>query len=165
MNQGEVQDVGPPAQIYLAPKTAFSAAFMGEVNRIDATMRTKNKIETPFGPWTLPKATTGHFEENDPLKLFFRPEHLRVAIDQDTDHARDANQATDASHVMAALGIGTVIDTAFFGTHHRCRLTFDGVQNLDVIAHLPPTLTIATNDRFSLKLDLSLIVLLPGEAS
>lgn len=165
MNRGEVQDVGTPAQIYLAPKTAFSAAFMGEVNGIDVTMRTQNKIETPFGPWTLPKAITDHFEENDPLKLFFRPEHLRVAIDQDTNRATDADQVLTASHALADLGIGRVTDAAFFGTHHRCRLTFDGAQNLDVIAHLSPTLTIAANDRFSFKLDLSSIVLLPGESS
>jgi spermidine/putrescine transport system ATP-binding protein len=34
MNQGRIEDQGPPRQVYLQPKTLFTAGFMGEVNRI-----------------------------------------------------------------------------------------------------------------------------------
>jgi spermidine/putrescine transport system ATP-binding protein len=34
MNGGRIVDVGPPRDVYLRPKSLFSAGFMGEVNRI-----------------------------------------------------------------------------------------------------------------------------------
>jgi spermidine/putrescine transport system ATP-binding protein len=34
MNAGRIEDHGPPRQVYLQPKTLFTAGFMGEVNRI-----------------------------------------------------------------------------------------------------------------------------------
>ena len=37
MNAGRIEDAGPPAEVYLRPKTLFSANFMGEVNRIAVT--------------------------------------------------------------------------------------------------------------------------------
>jgi len=34
MNGGRIEDQGPPREVYLRPRTLFSAGFMGEVNRI-----------------------------------------------------------------------------------------------------------------------------------
>ena len=34
MNAGRIEHVGPPREVYLQPKTLFTAGFMGEVNRI-----------------------------------------------------------------------------------------------------------------------------------
>ena len=34
MNAGRIEDFGPPREVYLHPKTLFTASFMGEVNRI-----------------------------------------------------------------------------------------------------------------------------------
>ncbi|MBI1170097.1 ATP-binding cassette domain-containing protein [bacterium] len=34
MNAGKIADVGPPREVYLSPKSLFSAAFMGEINQI-----------------------------------------------------------------------------------------------------------------------------------
>lgn len=34
MSAGKIADVGPPREVYLHPKTLFSAAFMGEINQI-----------------------------------------------------------------------------------------------------------------------------------
>ncbi len=41
MNAGRIEDVGPPRQVYLSPKSLFSAGFMGEINKIslDGTWR------------------------------------------------------------------------------------------------------------------------------
>lgn len=38
MNHGKVEDVGPPKEIYLRPKTLFSANFMGDINLIPSTL-------------------------------------------------------------------------------------------------------------------------------
>ncbi len=34
MNGGKIEDLGPPRDVYLRPKSLFSAGFMGDVNRI-----------------------------------------------------------------------------------------------------------------------------------
>jgi spermidine/putrescine transport system ATP-binding protein len=34
MNAGRIEHVGPPREVYLQPKTLFTAGFMGEINRI-----------------------------------------------------------------------------------------------------------------------------------
>ena len=34
MNGGKIEDHGPPSEVYLHPKTLFTAGFMGEINRI-----------------------------------------------------------------------------------------------------------------------------------
>ena len=34
MNAGRIEDVGPPRDVYLSPKSLFSAGFMGEINKI-----------------------------------------------------------------------------------------------------------------------------------
>ena len=52
MNAGRVQDFGPPRQVYLHPKTLFTAGFMGEVNRIPVTGG-----HAPFGPVPVPDGT------------------------------------------------------------------------------------------------------------
>ena len=45
MNAGQIEDFGPPRQVYLHPKTLFTASFMGEVNRIPIV-----NGQAPFGP-------------------------------------------------------------------------------------------------------------------
>jgi len=52
MNAGRVEDFGPPRQVYLQPKTLFTAGFMGEVNRIPVT-----NGQAPFGPLPVPDGT------------------------------------------------------------------------------------------------------------
>ncbi|MBC7477759.1 MAG: ABC transporter ATP-binding protein [Pseudorhodobacter sp.] len=34
MNSGKIADIGPPREVYLRPKSLFSAAFMGEINQL-----------------------------------------------------------------------------------------------------------------------------------
>jgi spermidine/putrescine transport system ATP-binding protein len=52
MNQGRIEDLGPPRQVYLTPRTLFSAGFMGEVNRIEV-----RGGQAPFGQVGLPDGT------------------------------------------------------------------------------------------------------------
>jgi spermidine/putrescine transport system ATP-binding protein len=49
MNAGRIEDFGPPREVYLHPKTLFTASFMGEVNRIPVT-----NGQAPFGPVQVP---------------------------------------------------------------------------------------------------------------
>ncbi|AZL59672.1 ABC transporter ATP-binding protein [Tabrizicola piscis] len=52
MNAGRVEDFGPPREVYLHPKTLFTAGFMGEVNRVAVVGG-----QAPFGPVDVPDGT------------------------------------------------------------------------------------------------------------
>ena len=45
MSAGKIADIGPPREVYLHPKSLFSAAFMGEINQIPVTLG-----QSPLGP-------------------------------------------------------------------------------------------------------------------
>ncbi len=111
MNQGQIEDIGPPQDIYLAPKSLFSAAFMGEINLIPATPNGIG-IDTPLGPIAVAATSI------KPQTLCLRPENIGLSGD-------------------LALGPARLIDAAFFGTHHRCHFAPLAAPDLTLIAHLP----------------------------
>ncbi|MBC8129449.1 MAG: ABC transporter ATP-binding protein, partial [Rhizobiaceae bacterium] len=53
MNRGRIEDMGPPQAIYLAPKTVFSATFMGQSNLLPGRIARRDGgrvlIETALG--------------------------------------------------------------------------------------------------------------------
>ncbi|NBE07255.1 ABC transporter ATP-binding protein [Paragemmobacter ruber] len=49
MNGGRIADVGPPRELYLRPKSLFSAGFMGEVNKVPV-----KGGAAAFGPVAVP---------------------------------------------------------------------------------------------------------------
>ncbi len=111
MNQGRIEDIGPPQQIYLTPKSLFSAAFMGEINLIPA-IPNGTSITTPLGPLSIAPISP------KPQTLCLRPENIGLAGD-------------------LPLGPAKLTDTAFFGTHYRCHFTPLAAPALSLIAHLP----------------------------
>ncbi|WP_417279755.1 ABC transporter ATP-binding protein [Celeribacter sp.] len=52
MNHGKIEHCGTPEEVYLTPKTLFSANFMGEMNRI----RVSAAGASPLGPLDVPAA-------------------------------------------------------------------------------------------------------------
>jgi spermidine/putrescine transport system ATP-binding protein len=52
MNAGRIEDFGPPREVYLHPRTLFTAGFMGEVNRVPVTQGA-----AAFGPVPVPDGT------------------------------------------------------------------------------------------------------------
>ena len=52
MNAGRIEHVGPPREVYLQPKTLFTAGFMGEINRVPV-----QGGQAPFGPVPAPDGT------------------------------------------------------------------------------------------------------------
>jgi spermidine/putrescine transport system ATP-binding protein len=114
MNAGRIEDDGPPARVYRAPRTLFAADFMGEMNHIPARA-TGDAVDTPFGrlPSVLPAG---------PATLCLRPEAMRPAM------------------TPGDLRIGPVRvrSAAFFGTHARVHVVPDAAPDLVLVAHLPP---------------------------
>ncbi len=114
MNGGRIEDQGPPRQVYLRPKTLFSAGFMGEVNRIPV-----KGGQSPLGP--LPVADgvlclrPEAISDRGPLRLgpcrvvetTFFGTHLRATVEP---AAAPGFHLTVHLPQGAAPAIGTVLD-------------------------------------------------------
>jgi iron(III) transport system ATP-binding protein len=76
MNRGRIEQLGTPAELYLAPESRFVATFLGEVNRLPARLR-GGQAETPIGPVALGNRRPA-VEEGGAAEVLLRPEGLRV---------------------------------------------------------------------------------------
>ena len=75
MNQGYIQQMGTPEQIYNEPENAFVADFIGESNIIAATM-VKDKVVDILG--TKFACVDEGFGTNKPVDVVIRPEDLVI---------------------------------------------------------------------------------------
>jgi spermidine/putrescine transport system ATP-binding protein len=94
MNDGVIEDVGPPQQVYSHPRSRFSAQFMGESNIIDAYIA-NGMADTPLGRFPVAgKGTAG---------VAMRPENLTVTAGEGT----------------VSLGMAELEDVVFQGSFVR----------------------------------------------
>lgn len=112
MNEGRVEQVGTPEEVYHRPATLFVADFVGRANFLPAeVLQLENthaivqfagkRLCTPAHPDVRP---------NKPAVLMVRPEAIRL-----TSHALESNDALD----------GVVRNVAFLGHYVEYELTWD----------------------------------------
>ena len=75
MNEGRIQQIGTPQDIYNEPKNAFVADFIGESNIIDGVM-VRDKLVKMYGR-EFP-CLDGGFAENEPVDVVIRPEDIDI---------------------------------------------------------------------------------------
>src|SRR5687767_13548980 len=77
LNQGHIEQIGTPFEIYNHPATEYVATFLGAANIVDATVR-KDFLEVGSArlPATLDPAK---FREGDCVKIVFRPEDVSLS--------------------------------------------------------------------------------------
>ncbi len=75
MNNGVIQQIGTPIDIYNEPVNAFVADFIGESNIVDGIM--KNDFLCEFSGASF-KCLDSGFEENEPVDVVVRPEDVDV---------------------------------------------------------------------------------------
>lgn len=80
MNQGYIQQIGTPEDIYNEPQNAFVADFIGESNIISATM-IEDKLVEILGT-RFPCVDTG-FGRNKPVDVVIRPEDIDLVKPED----------------------------------------------------------------------------------
>ena len=76
MNDGEIQQVGKPKEIYDEPVNAFVADFIGESNIYTGTMAKDNKIRFLNKYWDADPVDFGKFPINEKVDVVVRPEDL-----------------------------------------------------------------------------------------
>lgn len=98
MNEGRVQQIGTPVDIYNEPKNAFVADFIGESNILHGTM-IKDYLVKFLGVEF--ECVDAGFGENTPVDIVIRPEDMRIVKEED------------------AMLTGTVETVTFKGVHYE----------------------------------------------
>ncbi|GAU79454.1 spermidine/putrescine ABC transporter ATP-binding protein [Fusibacter sp. 3D3] len=75
MNQGEIQQIGTPTDIYNEPENAFVADFIGESNILDGIMH-KDRLVT-FAEKQF-ECVDGGFKKDEPVDVVIRPEDIKM---------------------------------------------------------------------------------------
>jgi spermidine/putrescine transport system ATP-binding protein len=111
MNQGRVEQIGPPGELYEQPSTAFVAGFLGVSNLMWAT------VAEP-GVLTLQDGTTvrvpGERLDGAPreLRIGVRPEKMRIVGADDADS--DGNVLSGTVRDVSYIGVSTqyIVETS-----------------------------------------------------
>ncbi|TPQ48941.1 spermidine/putrescine ABC transporter ATP-binding protein [Prosthecomicrobium hirschii] len=122
-NEGAIQQVAPPDEIYERPSNSFVAQFIGENNRMTGTVeqreggqcRVRLDDGTAILATAVEQATVGARST-----LSIRPERVRI---------------DPAPGAVANLFDATVEELIFHGDHLRVRVAFGGVSDFVVKVH------------------------------
>lgn len=146
LNNGRIEDVGPPERVYFRPSSVFAASFMGETNLLPGKVVTVTPgavtVETSIGRVTAP----GHARVGSDVHISVRPENIHVG------------SATPMGSM--SLGKGKLCDIVFQGAHRRCRaeLGLNGTQPL--LLRLPPEVAFSADEPVDLWIDSRDLVLI-----
>jgi sulfate transport system ATP-binding protein len=73
MNQGRIEQVGSPSEVYDHPASAFVCDFLGQVNRFDCEIRDGVAVTTQGAALRIPGLDGG---DNGPVTCFVRPHEI-----------------------------------------------------------------------------------------
>lgn len=107
MNQGQIQQIGTPQDIYNEPKNAFVADFIGESNIIDGIMP-GDGVVSMYGKKFA--CLDGGFAPNEPVDVVIRPEDIDIV-------PLEQGQLT-----------GVVTEVTFKGVHYDTIVDFRGFK-------------------------------------
>lgn len=112
LNQGHIEQLGTPYEIYSHPATEYVATFLGAANILEATVR-NGGLE--IGAAQLPAVLDPEqFRNGDCVKIVFRPEDVVLS-------KGDLPRTGTASKIAAAR----VEEISFVGAYERVRLRLD----------------------------------------
>ena len=110
-NDGRIQQLAPPEDLYERPENAFVAQFIGENNRLDATVKAvegENVIVEIDGGLTAKALAVNCGGPGSRTQLSIRPE--RVSLDHSGENVAEA----------------LVKELIYLGDHIRCRMVVSG---------------------------------------
>ena len=117
MNQGVIEQVGTPSQIYRQPATAFVADFVGSMTFLDAEVSGPGKLR--LGKIDLSYADGARFTSGTPVRIGFRPEEVRV---------RNLEQSAPNRVEARVAGLD------FLGAFSRARLEPEAAPGVTILA-------------------------------
>ena len=125
MNEGWIEQVGSPREVYEEPTSAYVADFLGVSNLLDAEAvgsSADGRCRVRLGDFEL-LASCGHTSARGPVKVVVRPERVRVEASGETGENRLPGRI---ERVVYAGAISQLVVTPDRGTLIRCMLANDG---------------------------------------
>ncbi len=77
MNEGKIEQIGTPDEVFHHPRTEFVACFLGQVNRFSGRLE-QGKVHFASLEWEAPECA---LLESCPVHVFVRPHDLQVAVE------------------------------------------------------------------------------------
>ena len=140
MREGRIEQAGSPSELYRAPANPFVATFFGPgtIWHLSSVCNGHGlEVKTPLGSVAIPGTETG------PVTLLVRPEAIRPS---------ESGQGADVR----------VAEAHYEGDRYRLRVSFEGGETT---LEWPPDRRVAKGNRLCVRLEPSLVVLLPTEAA
>jgi multiple sugar transport system ATP-binding protein len=139
MNNGQIQQIAPPLEIYERPANRFVAEFIGSppMNFLPVELQSPLKLVSPHFTSVLPTVWAKSLEHNQgkSLILGIRPQHLTISPESESSIQIEVD-------LVEALGNETYI-TAHLATQPETRLTVS----------LPPEQRVRVGDRLWLSIN------------
>jgi sulfate transport system ATP-binding protein len=111
LNDGHLEQIGTPDEVYNRPATEYVATFLGAANLLLGVI---NQQAVEIGSARLPAAKeTSRFREGQSVKLVFRPEDVCLS--------RDANLPEGCRR----LANGVIEEVSFVGAYERVNVRLD----------------------------------------
>ena len=120
MNQGEIEQIGTPMEVYRSPQTPFVADFVGEMNFLDGVLTSPGRVRV--GGADLQCGPTDGFSNGAAVQICFRPEDLDV---------RGANAAA-----VNAMPV-EIVALDFLGSFYRATLRPTAEDAAEIRADVP----------------------------
>jgi spermidine/putrescine transport system ATP-binding protein len=134
VNQGAIEDFGPPRRLYERPATRFAATFMGESTLIPGTVRSLSggavTVETPLGQ----VKTGGMAAQGAEVMLAVRPE----------------NWIAGTAPGAQSLGIARVTEAGYQGSYLRVRAESETEVPVPILMRLPTSQIVARGETVAL---------------
>jgi ABC-type sugar transport system ATPase subunit len=81
MNEGEIQQVGSPEEVYSSPPNHFVAEFVGDMNFIKGKVTGPGEVDSPLGRLSL--TVPDNCQVSSEVTLAIRPQHLSFVRNPD----------------------------------------------------------------------------------
>ena len=117
-NDGTIQQLAPPDELYEAPANSFVASFIGENNTLDGT------VEEIGGNRCTVRLTDGSVIDAQPVNVSRRGERTRVSIRPERVEFRPERLHADA-HLLDA----EVLEFVYMGDTFRTRMRVAGNED------------------------------------
>ena len=137
INEGRVEQIGTPLEVYEKPQTLFVAGFIGSpsMNLIPGSIGPRGDQAILGESLSLPLTTFENFENGDsPVILGMRPEHLEAC---ETENALMFLQV----ELLEKLGADTIVYGSLDQTDTALTVRLSGIHPVDTGDKLPVTIT------------------------
>jgi sulfate transport system ATP-binding protein len=127
MNEGRIEQVGTPTQIYEKPKTSFVYDFLGEANKFDC------EIEDGVARIGNTAVTVGRKTRNGPAVAYVRPHDTVLRRTDDRSRSDDAVLPGEATvRFVSALGPKAWVELSYEGRLVEAEITREILAELEI---------------------------------